>query len=111
MILASPAVKAALRDRAYYRDMYIPPEVVIVPAVFMTVAAAVITRMALRHREKMAQLERGRFDPDPEVAARLARMEQAIDSIAVEMERIGEGQRFLTKVLSDVKPRLPDTTT
>ena len=36
-----------------------------------------------------------------EVTARLERMEQAIDSIAVEVERISEGQRFTTKLLSD----------
>jgi len=36
-----------------------------------------------------------------EVAARLERMEQAIDSIAVEVERISEGQRFTTKLLAD----------
>jgi hypothetical protein len=37
----------------------------------------------------------------PEVAARMERMEQAIESIAIEVERISEGQRFLTKVLAD----------
>ena len=37
----------------------------------------------------------------PDVQARLERMEQAIDSIAVEVERIAEGQRFTTKLLSE----------
>jgi hypothetical protein len=37
----------------------------------------------------------------PEVVARLERMEQAIDSIAIEVERISEGQRFTTKLLSE----------
>jgi hypothetical protein len=36
-----------------------------------------------------------------DVTARLERMEQAIDSIAVEVERISEGQRFTTKLLSE----------
>jgi len=36
-----------------------------------------------------------------EVTARLERMEQAIDSIAVEVERISEGQRFTTKLLAE----------
>lgn len=40
----------------------------------------------------------------PEVGDRLARMEQAIDAIAVEVERISEGQRFTTKLLSE-RPR------
>jgi hypothetical protein len=34
-------------------------------------------------------------------AERLTRMEQAIDTIAVELERISEGQRFVTRLLSD----------
>lgn len=36
-----------------------------------------------------------------ELFARLERMEQAIDSIAVEMERVSEGQRFTTKLLTE----------
>jgi hypothetical protein len=35
------------------------------------------------------------------IEERLARMEHAIDSIAIETERISEGQRFTTKVLAD----------
>jgi hypothetical protein len=37
----------------------------------------------------------------PEVMQRLEHMEQAIDSIAVEVERISEGQRFTTRLLSE----------
>ncbi|MDQ2666584.1 MAG: hypothetical protein M3Z05_11305 [Gemmatimonadota bacterium] len=36
-----------------------------------------------------------------ELTSRLERMEQAIDAIAVEMERVSEGQRFTTKLLSE----------
>ncbi|HEU4640949.1 MAG TPA: hypothetical protein VFS44_00750 [Gemmatimonadaceae bacterium] len=32
---------------------------------------------------------------------RLARMEQAIDAIAIETERIAEGQRFTTRLLTE----------
>ncbi len=37
----------------------------------------------------------------PELDARLERMEQAIQAIAIETERIAEGQRFTTKLLSE----------
>jgi hypothetical protein len=37
----------------------------------------------------------------PDVTARLERMEQAIDSIALEIERISEGQRLTTKLLAE----------
>jgi hypothetical protein len=33
--------------------------------------------------------------------ARFQRLEQAVDAIAVEVERIGEGQRFVTQLLAD----------
>ena len=32
---------------------------------------------------------------------RMARLEQAVESIAIEVERISEGQRFTTKLLSE----------
>lgn len=37
----------------------------------------------------------------PELMGRLERMEQSLDAVAVEVERISEGQRFTTKLLSD----------
>jgi hypothetical protein len=42
-----------------------------------------------------------------ELSGRLERMELAIDSIAVEVERISEGQRFTTKLLSERQQALP----
>ena len=37
----------------------------------------------------------------PLADARLARLEQAVDAIALEVERISEAQRFTTKLLSE----------
>ncbi len=39
-------------------------------------------------------------------AERLSRLEQSVDAIAVEIERISEGQRFVTKLLSEKAPAL-----
>ena len=36
-----------------------------------------------------------------ELLERMERVEQAVDAIAVQVERIAEGQRFTTKLLSD----------
>jgi len=48
---------------------------------------------------------------DLENSPRLQRIEQAVESIAVEVERIGEAQRFTTKLLAerhlDAAPRIP----
>ena len=38
-----------------------------------------------------------------EVSTRLERMEQMIEAVAIEVERISEGQRFTTKLLSEGK--------
>ena len=40
---------------------------------------------------------------DPELAARMARVEQIVEATAVEIERISEGQRFTTKLLAERK--------
>jgi len=40
---------------------------------------------------------------NPENTERLVRMEQAIDSIAIEVERVSEGQRFVTRLLAEGK--------
>lgn len=36
-----------------------------------------------------------------ELWERLTRLEQSVDSVAIEVERIGEGQRFVTRVLAE----------
>jgi len=40
---------------------------------------------------------------DPELVARIARVEQIVESTAIEIERISEGQRFTTRLLSEKK--------
>ena len=39
-----------------------------------------------------------------ETAQRLERLEASVDAIAVEIERVSEGQRFVTKLLSEPQP-------
>ena len=36
-----------------------------------------------------------------EFTDRLRNLEQSVDAVAIEIERIGEGQRFMTRVMSD----------
>ena len=47
------------------------------------------------------RLDRQPPDPSQDMTNRLERMEQAIDSIAIEVERISEGQRFTAKLLAE----------
>lgn len=39
--------------------------------------------------------------PDPATQDRLEHLQQSMDAIAIEVERISEGQRFVTKLMSD----------
>jgi hypothetical protein len=78
---------------------------VLVPITFFGMVAIVSVGMPLA-RAYARRMESGVGRPavPPDVTARLERMEQAIDSIAVEIERISEGQRFTTKLLADRVP-------
>lgn len=71
--------------------------IVLFAAVPVTLIGYPIARAIARRIERGAQPDR----TSHEVVARLERMEQAIDAMAVEMERVSEAQRFTTKLLSE----------
>jgi hypothetical protein len=53
------------------------------------------TRRDLHRQKQPEALKPGNFDE------RFAQLQQSVDAIAVEVERIAEGQRFSTKLLSE----------
>jgi len=74
-------------------------EWIVIPVVFIIF---VMAPLALAYARRL--WKRGAVVVPPvsrEVETRLNAMTQAIESIAVETERIGEGQRFLTKVMAE----------
>jgi hypothetical protein len=78
-------------------------ENIIVPlgGMFMVVAIVLgfpIVRMMTKRIEKQS-VAPPQIPAD--VTARLERIEQSIDAVALEVERIAEGQRFTTKLLSE----------
>ena len=78
---------------------------VLVPITFFGMVAIVSVGMPLaRAYARRMESGAGRPTVPPDVTARLERMEQAIDSIAIEIERISEGQRFTTKLLAERVP-------
>lgn len=48
-----------------------------------------------------------RVVPDRETAVRLERMEQTMEAIAIEIERVSEGQRFVTRLMAEGKAPIP----
>jgi len=68
---------------------------------FALVAVLVIGRPMVKAIAAKAEAESKQPRIPGEVMNRLERIEQAVDAIAVEVERISEGQRFTTKLLSE----------
>lgn len=75
------------------------PEI-LVPLAFFAMIAIIGRPLVQALASRMEQKSAGPRVPS-DVTARLERMEQALDSIAVEVERISEGQRFTTKLMAE----------
>lgn len=77
------------------------PEIVVPLGGMTMIIAIVVGRPLVSAWAKKLENEARRPALSPEVATRLERMEQSLDAIAVEVERISEGQRFTTKLLAE----------
>ncbi|MEO6447531.1 MAG: hypothetical protein ABIZ91_06970 [Gemmatimonadaceae bacterium] len=75
------------------------PEVLVPLGAFAMITTIVVN--VLRYRERTRGHRLGDATSGHEIAGRLDRLEQAIEAIAVEVERISEGQRFTTRLLSE----------
>jgi hypothetical protein len=80
--------------------MNIPGELIPI-VLFICIAATAIGVPIAKAFAKRIESQPRDLRLPPDVHARLDRMEHAIDAIAVEIERISEGQRFTTKLLSE----------
>ena len=67
-------------------------------AVLMPLALATGWRMLRRGKAAAPAARESRED-----AERMVRLEQAVDTIAVEVERISKGQRFVTQLLAEAR--------
>jgi hypothetical protein len=70
----------------------------LIPAIVITILGVPLVRVLAR------RLDRRDTGPAPALAKieeRLGRLENGIDAIAVEVERISEGQRFTTRLLAE----------
>jgi len=69
----------------------------------VSAATIVLVALTLWYRSRTRRGGAGSAMP-AELTQRMARMETAIESVAIEVERISEGQRFTTRVLSERAP-------
>jgi cytochrome c biogenesis protein ResB len=98
-VAATAAVPGAVVERPPEPRQMEPEAPFVLGGIFMFVAVLPISiayarRIWRRSTAVVSALPR-------EVVDRFTQIDQAIESIAVEVERIGEGQRFITRVLSE----------
>jgi len=89
----------------------IPPEAVDISIAFFFTVAAIIILLPLA-RAIARKMDRRSVQQVPsEVSAQLEHLNQAVDAIALEVERISEGQRFTTRLLTEQREAAPSLTT
>ncbi|WP_353269160.1 hypothetical protein [Gemmatimonas sp.] len=98
-ISVAPAPAPAESRRKALPDGLVDMMGIIFGAVTVMSLGTPLVKAWARRFEKRADLQQQVL-----VEQRLAAIEQAIESVAVEVERISEGQRFTTKLLADRAP-------
>jgi len=88
----------------------IPQQVVDISIAFFLTMAAIIIGLPLARAfgRRMDRKSGGTAQIPSEVSAQLSHLSQAVDAIAVEVERISEGQRFTTRLLSEQRDAARD---
>lgn len=87
-------------------DRDIPPRVKDVSIAFFVTMAVIIVGFPIM-RAIARRIERGappQLQIPAEMQAQMQHLRQSVDAIAIEVERISEGQRFATKLLAEKKP-------
>ena len=82
----------------------IPREAVVISITFLALAAATIILVPIVRAWARWLDRRGHAAPaSPDVGPRLDRIEQAIEAVAIEVERVSEGQRFTNKLMGEMR--------
>jgi hypothetical protein len=88
--------------REFIRGLDVPPRAQNVAFAFLfTIGAMVIFTPIARAIARVIDRRSERPQIPAQVTAQLTQLTQAVDSIAIEVERISEGQRFTTKLLAE----------
>ena len=110
--IQTPDGKTTIIRQGGPSDMGIPPEAVDISiAFFLTVAAIIIFLPLARAFARRMDRRSATTQIPPEVSTQLEHLNRAVDAIAVEVERISEGQRFTTRLLTDQREGSQSLTT
>ena len=81
----------------------IPPQAVDISIAFFMMVGFIIVGLPIARAFARRMDRRGEPAPAAELAPRLDRIEQAVEAIAIEVERVSEGQRYTTKAIADLR--------
>ena len=98
-VAAAAALPGAIVERPPVVRQGPPEEVFVLGGIFMFVA---ILPISIAYARRIWRRSSAAISAMPhDIVERFTQIDQAVESIAVEVERIGEGQRFITRVLSE----------
>ena len=81
----------------------IPPGAVDISIAFFVMMGFIIVGLPLARAFARRMDRRGESASASEISPRLERIEQAVEAIAIEVERVSEGQRYTTKAISELR--------
>lgn len=99
---AAPGIAVTVQpDQVFVPE--VPPEAVVISIAFFVMLAVIaigwpLARAFARRMDRQPAAPPALLDEQRE---RLTRIEQAVDAMSIEVERISEGQRFVTKLLTE----------
>lgn len=79
----------------------------IAAAIFFLVVGWPIARAIARWIDRKSQIARSNDALSQQIDARFAAMERNIDTVAIEVEKLSEAQRFTTKLIAERAERVP----
>lgn len=103
IVLPAPPLPPGITSTAQPYTPTIPPQVETISLAFFTMIAFVVVGLPLARAfaRRMDRSTPVATSIPKEVRDSLQQLSQSVDAIAIEVERISEGQRFTTKLLAD----------
>jgi len=86
-----------------FRDRGPPDGVVAMAITFFVVMGLTIVLLPLARAFARRMDRHATIAPAQDISPRLDRIEQAVEAVAIEVERISEGQRFTTKLMAELR--------
>jgi hypothetical protein len=102
-IQAARAEGRSITIQPQFGDNVIPPQVVDISLAFFFTMAFIIVGLPLARAFARRMDRRGEPASASQIAPRLDRIEQAVEAIAIEVERVSEGQRYTTKSIAELR--------